>query len=110
MDKHEVRSSRESVCAEGTQFKQNSVSAALRDPQRDEEIQDMVRQRQEKPGNREHCGPEGKNVKREKSHSEDSDDEDEAMTLTILDCEAQYFGYSRCCIIYLLGLPEGLTV
>ena len=37
-------------------------------------------------------------------------DEDKGgMTLTILDREAQDFGYSRCCIIYLLGLPEGLT-
>ena len=41
-----------------------------------------------------------------RTHNEDEG----GMTLMILDREAQDFGHSRCCIIYLLGLPEGLTV
>ena len=71
----------------------------------------MVKQRQEKPGKQRAWWARREKVKREKSRSEDSDNKDEgSMTFTSLHHEAQYFGYRRCSIIYLLGLPEGLTV
>ena len=71
----------------------------------------MVKQRREKPGKQRARWARREKVKKEKSRSEDSDDKDEGgMTFTSLYREAHNFGYRRCSIIYLMGLPEGLTV
>lgn len=107
-----MRSSRERVCAEGTKVQEQNnsgVCSAQRSMSGGDIGHDEAEAREARE--REHCGPEGKKVKREMSHSEDSDDKDKGgMTFTSLDHEAQYFGYRRCTIIYLLGLPEGLVV